>query len=221
MKKFKGAGRKPATLSRSNTTSSIRGKISAPIPHPTADDEFPIREPGTSIATPLGHEDFERHLRSPPTPLQVDIAQHEKPEEEDMPAPAEELSRAAPSVHTSTVPSQETPIPQARQSSPLRGSGVSNPSGSSLEKPQRKKSTLRTVLGRLFGKKRKSDSSANRIQEESARAGLHRSVSIICYINLSCMLTPFRIPLLFESQAARHCRRNVQLLCLSMILTEL
>lgn len=179
MKKFKGAGRKPSVLSRSNTTSSVRGKISAPIPIATTDDEFPIRESGTDI----DQEGAEKQQRSPSTPLPLDTSQHEKAEEADITVPAEESLRPSPPLPEPTVPSQETPIYQARQVSSLRGSGASNPSGSSLEKPQRKKSTLRTVLGRLFGKKRKSGGSANGIPEESARAGQHRSVSVLCYID--------------------------------------
>jgi hypothetical protein len=179
MKKFKGAGRKPATISRSDTTSSIRGKISAPIPIATGDDEFPIRAPGTGIATPLGHEGLERQPRAAPTPFQLEMA---KQEESDISAPIEEPARAASSAPPSTVPSLETPAPQARQISPMRGSGVSNPSGLAIEKPQRKKSTLRSVLSRLFGKKRKSDSSANGIRETSPRAGQHRSVSITSHV---------------------------------------
>jgi hypothetical protein len=183
MRKFKGAGRKPATPSRSNTTSSIRGKISAPIPISTTDDEFPIRTPGTGIAMPLGQEGLEREPRAAPTPLQPEMA---KQEEADLSTPYEDSLRAAPSQPPSQppsmVPSLETPAPQARQVSPLRGSEVSNPSGLTIEKPQRKKSTLRSVLGRFFSKKRKSDSSANELHASSPRAGQHRSVSITYYI---------------------------------------
>ncbi len=178
MKKFRGAGRKPATPSRSNTTSSIRGKISAPIPISTADDEFPIRTPGTGVAMPLSHEGREREPRAAPNPLQLEMV---KQEEADPAAPPDELPRATPSAPPSTVPSHENPPSQARQCSPLRGSGVSNPSASSLEKPQRKKSTLRTVLGKLFGKKRKSDTSKNGHHDASPRAGQHRSVSMASY----------------------------------------
>jgi hypothetical protein len=218
MRKFKGAGRKPATPSRSNTTSSIRGKISAPIPISTADDEFPIRTPGTGIAMPLGQEGLERELRAAPTPLQVETV---KQEEADISAPVEEQPRAAPSEPPPTVPSHENPAPQARQVSPLRGSGVSNPSGSSIEKPQRKKSTLRSVLGRLFGKKRKSGSSADGIHASSPRAGQHRSVRITCVMDFGCKLTIIRILQHFESQAAKPCHHNVQHRCLSTTLTEL
>jgi hypothetical protein len=175
MKKLRSVGRKPAIPSRSNTISSIRGKISAPIPISAADDEFPIRTPGTGIAMPLDQEGLEREPRAAPTPLQLETV---KQEEADVLASVDEPSRAAPSTPPSMAPSHENPAPQARQVSPLRGSGVSNPSGSSMEKPQRKKSTLRTVLGRLFGKKRKSDNSANGHHGASPRAGLHRSVSM-------------------------------------------
>ena len=184
MRKFKGAGRKPATPSRSNTTSSIRGKISAPIPIFIADDEFPIRTPGIGIAMPLEREGLEREPRAAPNPLQLETV---KQEEADISAPVEELSRVAPSAPSSTAPSHENPALQVRQVSPLRESGLSNPPGSSIGKPQRKKSTLRSVFGRLFGKKQKNDSSANRLHEASPRAGQHRSVSITSY-RISCIL---------------------------------
>jgi hypothetical protein len=128
---------------------------------------------------PMGQEGLEREPRAAPAPLQTET---DKQEEAGLSAPDEEPSRAAPSLPPSqppsTAPSLETPAPQARQASPLRGSGVSNPSGSTIEKPQRKKSTLRSVLGRLFGKKRKSDNSANVLHASSPRAEQHRSVSI-------------------------------------------
>lgn len=221
MKKFKAAGWKPVVPSRSNTTSSIRGRISAPIPHgPTAaaavDEEFPLRTPGTSVAAPLGHDGLGLQLGAPPAPLQADTTQYERG---DIPAGAERPSKAVSSVPSSAVPSHETPISQARQASPLPGSGVSNPSASSIEKPQRKKSTLKSVLGRLFGKKRKSASSVNVGREDSPRAGQHRSVSIICYIWFASSPV-YRILRRFESPAAKPNHRNVQLPCPSMTLVE-
>ncbi len=190
MRKFK-SGRKPAAPVRSNTSSSIRGKISAPIPLVVDDDEFPIREPGTGIATPLGLDGVEKQLRlpnTPRTPLPVDPAKHE---EADLTDPVEEPTRAPPPAPPSLTPSHESTIRQATYNSPLRESGASNhQSGSSLEKPQRKKSTLKSVFGRLFGKKRKSSSSANENIEDSARAGQHRSVSC-SYIDLNDPISPF------------------------------
>jgi hypothetical protein len=189
MKKLKGAGRKAADLSRSSTTSSIRGKISAPIPISTADDEFPIRTPGTGIALPLGQEGLEREPRAAPTPLKLEAIKQEA----DMPVLVDEPSKATTSAPPSTVPSYENPASQSRQLSPPRGSGVRNPSGSSEGKPQRKKSTLRTVLGRLFGRKQKSDGSADEQQGVSPRAGLHHSVSIT-YHSMNCELTNLKDP---------------------------
>ena len=217
MKKLTGAGRKPAGPSRSNTTSSIRGKISAPIPISTNDDEFPIRTPGTGIAMPLGHESLEKEPRAAPNPLQVESS---KEEEANTPAPDEEPSRAAPSIPQSMAASLEDPAPPAMEDNSLRGSGVSNPSRSTAEKPQRKKSTLRTVLGRLFGKKRKSGSSASGLHEASPRAGLHRSASVKSNKSLAPCLLVDRILQHFESQAAKPYHLNVRRQCQSMIITE-
>ncbi|KAI6382928.1 hypothetical protein MCOR25_000442 [Pyricularia grisea] len=61
MKLFKGASASPASPGRSRPgTSSIRGKISNPIPIPSAtdDDEFPIRRPGTGFADRSPEEEF-------------------------------------------------------------------------------------------------------------------------------------------------------------------
>ena len=211
-------GGSPQLPSRSNTTSSIRGKISAPIPISTADDEFPIRTPGTGIAMSLGQEGLEKEPRAAPTPLQLESV---KQEEANISAPVKEQPRAAPSEPPSTAPSHGNPAPQVRQVSPLRGSGVSNPSGSSIEKPQRKKSTLRSVLGRLFGKKQKIGSSADGLHMSSPRAGLHRSVSTPFVLEMSASSPIYRILLRFESQAAKLCPHNVQRQCLSTTLIEL
>lgn len=179
MRKFK-SGRKSTAPARSDTSSSIRGRISAPIPLIVDDDEFPFREPGTGMATPLGRDGVEKQLRfpnpphTPRTPLPVDLAKHE---EADVTGPVEEPTRAPPAP-PSLTPSHESTIQQTTYGPPLRDSGASNhQSGSSLEKPRRKKSTLRSVFGRLFGKKRKSSSSGNGRTEDSARAGQHHSVS--------------------------------------------
>lgn len=64
------------------------------------------------------------------------------------------------------------------QPSGLRNSIISVPDAPSINKPQRKKSSLRSVFGKLFGKKRKgsSSSSSNRASGSSdVRAGQHRS----------------------------------------------
>jgi hypothetical protein len=171
MSRFKSSGWKSDTLTRANTTSSIRGKISSPIPI-TVDDEFPIRTRATSIATPLGLEDIEKQLRPPKPHVNV---QHE----ESISKEIEELSRPAVQVPSSpTPPTSHSSVQQAAQATSLKEATSHEPS---IEKPQRKKSTLRSVLGRLFGKKRKSDNStvSDRTAPASGKAGQHRSVSSV------------------------------------------
>jgi hypothetical protein len=174
MSRFRSSGRKGDTPTRSNTTSSIRGKISGPIPIAVDDDEFPIRARGSSIATPLGHEDIEKQLRSPIPHRDV---QHEEPLSREV----EEPSGPAPQV-LSTPSTSRSPVQRTAQATPLREATAGDPSKSDMEKPQRKKSTLRSVLGRFFGKKRKSVSStvSNGTAVGSERAGHHYSVSDVC-----------------------------------------
>jgi hypothetical protein len=172
MRKSRGSGLSPVLPSRTNTGSSIRGKISAPIP--LTDDEFPILTPRMGVAVPIGFVGTGKQLRSPTPPLQLNFAQDE---ETKVSVPAQELLRIEMPEPTSTTPSHEIPTPQARRVSPLRGSDASNPPERYVGKPQRKKSTLRSVFGRLFGRKRKSGSSAGVLQGDSERTDLHRSVS--------------------------------------------
>jgi hypothetical protein len=152
MNKLRGAGRqRHESPALSNTGSSIRGRISAPIV--ADDDEFPIRLPGTGIATPLGVEGSEKQLQlrappiSSPTVDALDDAIRERGSE--------------------STPRQSLHDPPINQQNTVRVSTNSVPPASDEEKPQRKKSTLRGVFGRLFGKKRR----------DKVRAGQHRSVS--------------------------------------------
>jgi hypothetical protein len=137
---------------RTNTGSSIRGKISAPII--ADDDEFPIRLPGTSIATPLGKESIASNgigdsppRASPPPPPQ---------------------------------PAYEPPPVPTNQASTVRTSVASNGPVSNEGKPQRKKSSLGSVFRKIFGGKKRKDSSSSSTTTQGPggfRAGQHRSVS--------------------------------------------
>ena len=175
MNKLRGPGkwRSEGGPVRTNTGSSIRGKIiSPPIPFPE-DDEFPIRAPGTGIATPLGTEGVDNSMRL-------------------RGSTATELDNTGYQTGTAVTdlidPTMETPVPaqQSQESPPrflnpgaLRTSMDSMPSGLSVAKPQRKKSSLRSVLGRLFGKKRKGSASPTSQDQglTNVRAEAHRSVS--------------------------------------------
>jgi hypothetical protein len=191
MSKFRGAGKwRTEGPARTNTGSSIRGepsfewlqyiflidsvlgKISAPIPIP--DDEFPIRTPGTGIAVPLGTESTEPRLRASiaaeldNTAMQTGI-------------PIAAVDQDVPVLPTpdQAQPFREIHIRRTNQPSSQRDSGTSVPSGSSMGKPQRKKSSFRSALGRLFGKKSKNGGSSPPEHGASGmRAGQHRSVSL-------------------------------------------
>jgi len=159
----KGAGKRKAdTPARANTVGSIRGKtISHPIPFPD-DDEFPIRTPGTGIAMPLGPEALEREIRLRTSTATEELHPSHPPEVD--------LNESAPTTTTQTT----RIMPK-----PLRNSVA----GSVLEagRPERKKSSLRSVFGRIFGKKKKNSSSSNgKPLPDSARIEQHRSVSLKC-----------------------------------------
>jgi hypothetical protein len=154
------------------TTDSALGKISAPIPIP--DDEFPIRSPGTGIAVPLGTDGVEAHLRaSIATELDNTALQTGIPilTTVDPKLPIQSTAGQA-------QPFRELPVRRTNQPSSQRDSGTSVPSGSSMGKPQRKKSSFRSALGRLFGKKSKNGGTSPPEQGAGGmKAGQHRSVS--------------------------------------------
>ncbi|KAK2004704.1 hypothetical protein LX36DRAFT_563960 [Colletotrichum falcatum] len=150
---------------------SIRGKISGPIPIPTpTDDEFPIRNPGTGIATPLAAADMkEQQLLSPQAEHRagsvVSVTQPEAapaPRADSVAAPARSVgSRSTSPPPTATQGNSPQSQRRTNVSSNLRYSAVSASSeqtGESRDRPQRKKSTLRGALGKLFGRKKKTES---------------------------------------------------------------
>ncbi|KAJ0158957.1 hypothetical protein CTA2_10566 [Colletotrichum tanaceti] len=174
-----GLFNKPATPTpatgatpRSLTGQSIRGKISGPIPIPSpSDDEFPMRNPGTGIATPLAGGDMkdqQLHLpqAEPRARSIVSVAHPEvsqPPRTDSAVAPMGSAGSGSMSPHTSGGVHAHSPQSQRRTngSSHLRYSVVSASSeqtGGSRDRPQRKKSTLRGALGKLFGRKKKTSS---------------------------------------------------------------
>jgi hypothetical protein len=169
MSKFRASGKWNADAPSRADTGSIRGKIiSNPIP--IEDEDFPIRTPGTGIAIPLGVNGEEQPLRSMRASTGPDLENiMERPV--GVPADQRESSTLVPAL-----PEERT----SRRTSPPRISTTSVPSKSSMAAPQRKKSSLRTVFGRIFGKKRKSvASSTARVPSPGgeSRTGQHRSVS--------------------------------------------
>lgn len=162
---------------RSRTGESIRGKISGPIPIP--DDEFPMRNPGTGIATSTPLPEDNNNDRQWPADQQV------------MPDTAEAGGRGR-NVDSVVGPSgpgsikgsiqRSSPQSQRRTNPPstLRHSVISentDRSVTSKDKPQRKKSTLGGVFSRLFGKKKKKASISTTSQRASTlqRPSQHHS----------------------------------------------
>lgn len=150
---------------RSNT---IRGTIGPPIPK-VYDDEFPIRTPGTGIATPIGEKSQEQALGVRASTATDQSTLHGGIASNDSTNPAE----------AAFIPAQliEEPVPRTTQPDALRNSMTSGPSGSSIEKRRRGKRSLRSVLGRLFGKKRRNDSTSGQtdLGPATLRRNQHRS----------------------------------------------
>ncbi|KAI1103333.1 hypothetical protein F4804DRAFT_233500 [Jackrogersella minutella] len=134
---------RPKTAQPDPTT--VRGRISGPIP---MDDEFPIRSPGSGMAHEGKPEQLEPHVEDHPR-----ISRSENtPSEVVRTEKADSVTPSGPS-HASTSsasPRQHRTV----RSSALRYSTVSD--GTDIDRPQRKKSTLKSTLGRLFKRKKKS-----------------------------------------------------------------
>ncbi|KAE8452164.1 hypothetical protein EG329_001631 [Mollisiaceae sp. DMI_Dod_QoI] len=159
---------------RTGTGQSIRGKtISHPIPFPD-DDEFPIRTPGSGIAMPLG-TDAENQIRI----RESVAAQLENTSYQTGIAVSDFIDpvAAAQSGSISSQPPPEAQVRRTNQSGQLRNSTASKTSESSMGRPQRKKSTMRAVFGRLFGRRRKGSGSSSPKEQgpRDLRADQHRS----------------------------------------------
>ncbi|KAI1390225.1 uncharacterized protein F4822DRAFT_229852 [Hypoxylon trugodes] len=140
----------------------LRGRISGPIP---MDEDFPIRNIGAGITQedrierqPESHvEDQPNSIsRSGNTPS--DVARTDK---------ADSVTPSGPSQasYVSASPRQH----RATRSSTLRYSVVSD--GEDIERPQRKKSTLKSTLGKLFKRKKKSTSGPFTSEAQNAETG--------------------------------------------------
>ncbi|KAI9053372.1 hypothetical protein LZ554_002331 [Drepanopeziza brunnea f. sp. 'monogermtubi'] len=173
MSKLRAAGKRREEPARTNTGSSVRGKtISQPIPFPD-DDEFPIRTPGTGIALPLDAEGIERLRVSTTATNESDKTSHPNG------TAVSELTppREAPSPPHEAQVRRATQGHKPNQPSKLRNSVTSVPHSPSTEKPQRKKSSMRSVFGRFFGKKQTSSPTPSEADRgsSSARTEQHRS----------------------------------------------
>ncbi|KAM0819578.1 hypothetical protein AB5N19_05394 [Seiridium cardinale] len=172
-----GLFKSPSSAGRpQGAQSNIRGKVISgpiPIPNPADDDEFPMRQPGTGLATPLGNEGASKLLVPPErsSTLETDSTTGPGPKamhEERTGTPL----RPAPKQTSDTSGSPA----QGRTTSTLRYSTVSTGTDTdqSRSAPQRKKSTLRGTLSRLFGRK-KARQSLGTHHEDPASSAQHRS----------------------------------------------
>lgn len=216
---FGSAPASPTTARPRTGHQSVRGRISGPIPipNPLEDDEFPIRNPGTAIAssTPLDSDmrppptvppalpspvavSFAAAPPPPPPPVSqmlsedalmdmVDVPQIPQtvPEHPGTPAnppgSATGLSDPSPESAASNVsgPRSSAKLHRTNPSSSARYSMISATSetGGSTDSPdghpQRKRSTLRSAIGRLLRRKKKegSLSSVNESEREIALGG--------------------------------------------------
>ncbi|KFX89316.1 hypothetical protein V490_07096, partial [Pseudogymnoascus sp. VKM F-3557] len=139
MSKRWGASRKGGDI---DPPSTVRGKISAPIPIPTDDDEFPDRN-AVGLAIPFGYD-------------RVDATAED--------GQGTVHSQTQTSI-TRTPPRKISPqrfsgdeLRRSTTGSRFRESGLLSPLASPA-KPERRKGSFRAALGRLFGKKPKGDGS--------------------------------------------------------------
>ncbi|KAI1457404.1 hypothetical protein F4805DRAFT_177706 [Annulohypoxylon moriforme] len=126
--------------------SSLRGRISGPMP---MDDEFPIRQPGHGIAHEGRPEPTEsRAMDQPASRAENTPSEVVRPDNIDSVTP----SGPSQASNSSASPRQQ----RTARPTTLRYSTVSD--GTDVDRPQRKKSTLKSTLGRLFKRKKKSTS---------------------------------------------------------------
>lgn len=179
MSRFSKTGTwKSETSGRTNASSTIRGRISAPIPIQDDDDEFPIRSPGTSIATPLeslNSDGIEKVMRGSAISGRDSALAHGNI---GMGSYIEPPRRIGTSPLPSGRPSYNPPSRRTEDYSiPRSASPVGRPSGPILSKPARKKSTLKGVFGKIFGMKRKDVPNKKQGVDALQSEQHHRSVS--------------------------------------------
>lgn len=175
--------RKPDETDRTDTGPTVRGKpISSPIPFSDS-DEFPFKSHGPSISISREPEDIEKQLLDE-RPASLEPQSLPVGDEKDAPTETRSIeSLSEPAPQPSYAPPAPPPAvpsaPSTPQPSHVRISTVTVSSNATAERPRRRKSTLRSVFGKLFGKKNKENRPSTIPEEGTAdtRAGLHRSVS--------------------------------------------
>lgn len=165
---------------------TVRGRISNPIPVAMAeDDEFPIRQPGAGIASTTAEETS----MTPERPVATKEAEDEEfpmrqPSVEAQPEQAEEKQIVRPKE--ATPEPRPTPVHprqsehRTNPSSTIRQSMISSDTArtkSSKGQHEKKKSGLRGAFGKLFGRKKKTDSVIMSEQSTAAagQAAQHQS----------------------------------------------
>ncbi|KAI8632548.1 hypothetical protein F5Y19DRAFT_367735 [Xylariaceae sp. FL1651] len=143
---FKSASNAGRSRPDQPTPSNIRGKISGPIP--IDDDEFPIRNPGSSIALEGEPKQLEsvpqRDSAATSTNTALNVTREEK---------TDSVAQSGPSQASTTSTPQRR---RTNRSSALRYSTVSE--ATDAEPSSRKKSSLRLAIGKLFGRNKKKGS---------------------------------------------------------------
>ncbi|POR32081.1 Uncharacterized protein TPAR_07729 [Tolypocladium paradoxum] len=164
------AGAAPGPRPRTGNR-SIRGQISGPIPIPDPmDDEFPMRDPGAAMATPLdGHESRVNDDKADahamvhdqrPQPANISFANSSRTGATgSVPDDMEAFLDTTPSGSRSASTRRESRKRVTKPARDLRESAISSgtaPLRGGKEGPQRKKSTFRSALSRLFGRRKKN-----------------------------------------------------------------
>lgn len=204
-----GLWRSATGSGRQQMGQSIRGRISNPIPIPNAGDEdFHPENPGPTAPKPHVPDDespVSHHPSKPPRHYHNNTASSSTlphtalaaatsnaPETEDrkdrgsnnsLPMSTVPAGSSGPSAVSGSA--RNSPQRRTNQSSQIRYSAITVSSQrtgdtSSRDLPQRKKSTIRGALSKLFGRKKKSKSQGSSIPEQSSgtTSVQHRSVSL-------------------------------------------
>lgn len=163
MSKLWGGNRKGSD-SNELKVSAVRGKISAPIPIPTDDDEIPERMVG--LAIPFGYNTADDGQGTLHSQTQTSITR----------SPPRRISPQRPSGDE---------LRRSTTGSRFRESGLLSPVASPA-KPERRKGSFRAALGRLFGKKPRADREPIPNGQAKGRANHkhHKSVRRSCSVQL-------------------------------------
>lgn len=202
-----GLWRSATGSGRQQMGQSIRGKISHPIPIPNAGDEdFNPQNPGPTAPKPHVLDDgapVSQHTSRPPRHQHNNTASssalphtalapatsnaqedsQDRGSNNSLPMSTAPAGSSGPSAVSGSV--RNSPQRRTNNSSQVRYSAISASSQrtgdtGSKDLPQRKKSTIRGALSKLFGRKKKAKSQGSSVPEHSSgtTSVQHRSVSL-------------------------------------------